>query len=154
MKNLVYTPLYMFVSFLSLTCSNVVSFSDISHQQQQTGAGVVCVFVCMCCTLSTEGSEGYGRATGPQRQLTALLSQSTPPPIPSGLLLLAWLAALQQADTPQALPPHQPLPVDIHTELAPPPPALCRSIQLYAFHLTRALEEPHFLKKTQYSLSG
>lgn len=33
----------------------------------------------------------------------------------------------------------------------PHPHALGRSIQLFAFHLTRALEEPYFLKKTQYS---
>lgn len=35
--------------------------------------------------------------------------------------------------------------------LQPPPPSRGRSIWLFAFHLTRASQEPHFLKKTQYS---
>lgn len=46
-KCFVYYFVYVCQLSLSLTCSNVVSFSDSSHQQQQTGAGLVCMFVCM-----------------------------------------------------------------------------------------------------------
>lgn len=154
--------LCMFASLLSLAHSHVVhSLTALINSSRLALALCVCVCICVhtclrvctCCTFSTEGPGGYAGATGPPRHLTAPLPHS--PPYPSGLLLLAWLAALHQADTHRhrLCPPTNPCQnTHTHTPLASPPPARGRSIQLFAFHLTRALEELCFLKKTQYSI--
>lgn len=107
--------------------------------------------VCVPCTSSAEG---------PANPSDKLPTASPHPPRsrPFGSLLLAWLAALLQ-DNP-APPPYNSPPHPTHTKqtnsnsqhsLQPPPPSRGRSIWLFAFHLTRASQEPHFLKKTQYS---
>ncbi|KAK2851286.1 hypothetical protein Q5P01_007562 [Channa striata] len=46
-----------------------------------------------------------GVTVEPQGHSDNSLPSSLTPLVPSGLLLLAWLAALYQAETPQALPP-------------------------------------------------
>lgn len=98
--------LCMFASLLSLAHSHVVhSLTALINSSRLALALCVCVCICVhtclrvctCCTFSTEGPGGYAGATGPPRHLTAPLPHS--PPYPSGLLLLAWLAALHQADT-------------------------------------------------------
>lgn len=85
------------------------------------------------CTFSTEGPRKV--TLEPRGHGDNSLPPLPAPPVP---LLLAWLPDPHRADTPQALLP---------TPTPPHPRALGRSIQLFSFHLTRAGEEPYFLKK-------
>lgn len=115
----------------------------------------VCLYACWVTRVRAPYILLWG-AGNSQRQT----AHSPPPPrsTPFGPLLLAWLAALLRDD--MAPPPYPSPPHPTHTKqtnsnsqhsLQPPPPSRSRSIWLFAFHLTRASQEPHFLKKTQYS---
>lgn len=93
-------------AFLTLSCVSL--FSDSSHHDVCVCTCAYSAYVCVlgrvyaAYSLHRGAGGGYAGATEPQRQLTA--PHPPPPHHPSGPLLLAWLAALEQGDTPQALP--------------------------------------------------
>lgn len=147
----------VFVNPMSLACSHVVSFSDSSHQQQQTSAGNVCrrvcawVCVCVLYILHREarglrwnhGATATTRRPPPRSPHTPLAFCSSP----------GWQPCIRQTHSHRlCCKPPASESTHTHIRLHQPPPALGRSIQLFAFHLTTALEELRFLKKTQYSI--
>ncbi|MEQ2249566.1 hypothetical protein ILYODFUR_030712 [Ilyodon furcidens] len=144
--------------------SHVVSFSDSSHLQQQTSVGNVCRRLCVCvCVLYTLHQEARGlRWNHGATATTHCPPFAAPRPLwPFAPRLAGSPASERHTDTHthshRLCKPLLHQSQHTHTQKhkasppPPPPPALGRSIQLFAFHLTRALEELRFLKKTQYS---
>lgn len=154
--------LCMFASLLSLAHSHVVHSLTALINSSRLALALcvcVCVFVCIrvcaCVRAVHSPPRGQGVTLEPQGHRDISLPPSlTVPRTPLAFCSSpGWQPCIRQTHTDTgSAPPPTPARTHTHTPLASPPPARGRSIQLFAFHLTRALEELCFLKKTQYSI--
>lgn len=112
---------FVFLSSLSLSAVLFHSLTALINNSRLVLE--LCVHACVCVRDVHSPLRGQGVTVEPRGHSDNSLPPSLSPPYPSGLLLLAWLAALHQADTPQALCPTTPHPTNTHTRSTTNPPS-------------------------------